>query len=173
MSGRPAAIQAGIYRGRAMHHYESPEIPSMGMQERPGLTAADLMTPSPRTCSPFSTVLEAVMVFRDCDCGAMPVVEAGQPVGILTDRDVALALGQFPDLERRPVADIMTRGVVTTAPDAPLAEVKAKLGDHGLRRLLVVDPAGQLRGILSWVDLIPHVPDEKLGRVVSEIAEQR
>ncbi len=145
----------------------------MEAQDRPGLTAADVMTPAPRTCSPFSTVVEAVMVFRDCKCGAMPVVDAGQPVGILTDRDVALHVGQFRDLEQRPVADIMTRGVVSVAPDAPLAEVKAKLGEHGVRRLLVVDAGGQLRGIISWVDLIPHVPDEKIGRVVSEIAEQR
>ncbi len=69
-------------------------------------TAADVMTPSPRTCSPFSTVLEAVMIFRDADCGAVPVVDAGQTVGILTDRDVALALSEFPDLAARPIADV-------------------------------------------------------------------
>ena len=49
----------------------------MEAQDRPGLTAVDVMTPAPRTCSPFSTVVEAVMVFRDCKCGAMPVVDAG------------------------------------------------------------------------------------------------
>ena len=65
-------------------------------------TAADLMTPNPRTCSPFSSVLEAVLIFRDADCGAGPVVDAGQPVGILTDRDVALALADHPDLASRP-----------------------------------------------------------------------
>ncbi|MBV8228466.1 MAG: CBS domain-containing protein, partial [Planctomycetaceae bacterium] len=41
------------------------------------LTAADLMTPSPRTCSPFSTVTEAALIFRDEDCGAVPVLEDG------------------------------------------------------------------------------------------------
>ena len=128
------------------------------------------MTPAPRTCSPFSTVLEAVMVFRDCDCGAMPVVDAGRPIGIFTDRDVALALGTYSELENRPVGDIMTRGVVSVTPEAPLAEVKEKLGEHALRRLLVVDSGGQLRGIISWVDLIPHLSDQKLGRVVSEIS---
>ena len=58
------------------------------------LTAADVMTASPRTCSPFSTVLEAVMIFRDADCGAVPIVEDGKPVGVLTDRDVALGAGR-------------------------------------------------------------------------------
>ena len=58
----------------------------------PTLTVAEVMTAAPRTCSPFSTVLEAVMIFRDADCGAIPIIEAGKPIGILTDRDVALAI---------------------------------------------------------------------------------
>ena len=58
------------------------------------LTAADVMTPNPRTCSTFSSVLEAVMIFRDADCGAVPVLDDGKPVGVLTDRDVALALAE-------------------------------------------------------------------------------
>jgi CBS domain-containing protein len=74
------------------------------------LTAADVMSPAPRTCSIYSSVLEAVLIFRDADCGAIPVVETGEAVGILTDRDVALALAEHPDLATREVGDIMTRG---------------------------------------------------------------
>ena len=135
-------------------------------------TAADLMTPNPRTCSPFSTVLEAVLIFRDADCGAVPVVDAGQPVGILTDRDVALALADHPDLASRPVSDIMTKGVLTIAPPAPLEEVRAKFGEHGVRRLLVAEPGGPLLGIIAWADLGPHATDAGIGQVVSEIVEK-
>ena len=53
--------------------------------------AADVMTPSPRTCSRFSRVIEAVMIFKDEDCGMIPVVEEGKPIGVVTDRDVALS----------------------------------------------------------------------------------
>ena len=60
-------------------------------------TAADIMRPDPRTCSPFSTVLETTVIFRVEDCEAVPVVDAGKPVGIVSDRDVVLAL---PDLYR-------------------------------------------------------------------------
>ncbi len=56
------------------------------------LTVADAMTVAPRTCSPVSTVLEAVMIFRDANCGAIPITDTGKPIGILTDRDVALAI---------------------------------------------------------------------------------
>jgi hypothetical protein len=44
----------------------------------PLLKVSDVMTASPRTCSPASTVLEAVLVMRDGDCDVMPVTEAGR-----------------------------------------------------------------------------------------------
>jgi CBS domain-containing protein len=136
----------------------------MAGSTRPAVTAAaDVMTPSPRTCSPYSSVLEAVLIFRDADCGAVPVVDAGQPVGFLTDRDVALALAGYPDLVHRPVSDIMTKGTISVAPDASLEEVRATFHEHGVRRLLVVDSAGRLQGIIAWADLAPHLPEGTAG----------
>src|SRR3954468_11879272 len=83
----------------------------------PLLTAADIMTPSPRTCSNFSTVLEAVMIFRDADCGLVPVLENGKPIGVLTDRDVALALidhgARLPSMS---MAEVMSRGIASIPP---------------------------------------------------------
>ena len=58
------------------------------------LTATDVMTANPRTCSPFSTVLEAVLLFRDADCGAVPVIEDGKPVGVLTRQDLLTFLAR-------------------------------------------------------------------------------
>ena len=136
------------------------------------LTAADVMTPSPRTCSPFSTVLEAVLIFRDADCGAVPVVDTGQPLGILTDRDVALALADHPNLAGLPVADVMTKGAITVLPDAPLAEVAGQFGAHGVRRLLVSDPSGQLLGIIALADVAPYLADRQVGEVVTDVVER-
>jgi len=68
------------------------------------LTVAEAMTAAPRTCSPVSTVLEAVMIFRDANCGAIPITDTGKPIGVLTDRDVALAISAHQaDLGRMPV----------------------------------------------------------------------
>jgi CBS domain-containing protein len=136
------------------------------------LTAADIMTPAPRTCSIFSSVQEAVLIFRDADCGVIPIVDAGEPVGILTDRDVALALADHPDLASRPVGDFMTKDVVTVAPGDSLESVAATFGAQGLHRLLVVDSDKTLRGIIAWSDLAPHLPDSRVGRFVSEVDEQ-
>jgi CBS domain-containing protein len=132
------------------------------------LTAADVMTPAPRTCSVFSSVLEAVVIFRDANCGAVPVVAAGEPVGILTDRDVALALAEHDDLSAVEVGHIMTKGVLSVDPGDSLESVASKFGDTELHRLLVVDSGKILRGIISWSDIAPHLPDRAAGRFVSE-----
>jgi CBS domain-containing protein len=137
------------------------------------LTAADVMTTNPRTCSAYSSVLEASVLFQDADCGAVPVVDGGRPIGILTDRDVALAVANNPDLGNLPVADFMSKDVISVAPDAPLEEVGALFSQHAIHRLLVVDSAGQLQGIIAWSDLAPHISEASLGRLVGGVDEGR
>jgi len=136
---------------------------------RPPLTAADIMTASPRTCSPYSTVLEAVLIFRDADCGAVPVLDDGKAIGILTDRDVALAIADHdPGVSSLPVSQIMKKDVITIRSDALLGEVMERFGDRQIRRLLVIDDKDQLLGIIAWADVAPHVPDQTLGQAVSD-----
>jgi CBS domain-containing protein len=136
------------------------------------LTAADVMTPSPRTCSPFSSVLEAVLIFRDADCGAVPVVDSGKPIGVLTDRDVALALADHPDLASRPVSEVMSADIVSVPLDASLVEIKEAFGAHAVRRLLVTDGDGQLLGIIAFADVAPYLTDRAVGEVVSDVVTQ-
>jgi CBS domain-containing protein len=133
------------------------------------LTAADVMTAAPRTCSSHSTVLEAIMIFRDADCGAVPILESGKPVGIATDRDVALALSELPDLVQRPVSEIMAPGMVVVAPESTIAEVCEVLRSHAVRRVLVVDSDERLLGIIGWADIAPVLSDRLMGRVVAEV----
>ena len=137
------------------------------------LTAADVMTTHPRTCSAFSSVLEASVLVRDVDGGAVPVLDGGRPVGILTDREVALAVANNPDLGNRPVSDFMSKDVISVAPEASLEEVGALFGQQGIHRLLVIDADGQLRGIIAWSDLAPHISEASLGRLVGEVDERR
>ena len=135
------------------------------------LTATDVMTPAPRTCSTFSTVLEATMIFRDEDCGAVPVLDDGKPVGLLTDRDVALALIENGDtLTHMAVADVMTRGIASVEPTASLDEVADRFVDKSVRRLLVIDD-DQLVGIIAWADIVGRISDRRVGEVVAEIVE--
>jgi len=145
----------------------------MPPENTPALTATDVMTANPRTCSTFSTVLEAVMIFRDADCGIVPVLEDGKPVGVLTDRDVALALANYESgLSALAVGQLMSRDVVSVPPDAPMATIIEKFGDNAVRRLLVIDANEQLMGIISWADIAPYASDRSVGQVVSKVVEQ-
>jgi CBS domain-containing protein len=133
------------------------------------MNAADVMTASPRSCSTFSTVLEAVMIFRDADCGAVPILEDGKPVAILTDRDVALSLTEFPDLVERPVGEIMMPGIVAVSPSDSLAHVCEMLRSQGVRRVVVVSDTGALVGIIGWADIAPVLSERMMGRIVMDV----
>jgi CBS domain-containing protein len=135
------------------------------------LTVAEVMTANPRTCSAFSSVLEASALFNDVKCGAVPVVDAGRPIGILTDRDVALAVANNPDLGNLPVADFMSKDILSVGPDASLEEAGAAFGRHSVHRLLVVDATGQLVGIVALSDIAPHLSEGSLGRFVNQVMD--
>lgn len=136
------------------------------------LRAADVMTDSFRTCGRFSTVTEAVLIFKEVDCGMVPIVEEGRPIGVVTDRDVALALASHEDLAMQPVCEIMTDDVAAITPDTPLWEVVREFGREGVRRLLVVDAEGLLVGVIAWADIVPHLPEFASGKMVSDVVEQ-
>jgi hypothetical protein len=58
----------------------------------PLLKVSDVMTKSPRTYSAASTALEAALLFRDVEGHVLPVTDEKRPIGVVTERDVALAL---------------------------------------------------------------------------------
>jgi membrane protein len=131
------------------------------------------MTPGPRTCSPFSTATEAAVLLRDEGCGALPVVdEAGKPIGILTDREIALAIATYPDLASRPVREIMAKDPLSVPPESPVETLCVKVIQAPTRRVLVVNPDGSLRGIVSWSDLVPHLSEAQIAQVCAELADR-
>jgi CBS domain-containing protein len=146
----------------------SPEIPlgPPGAVERS--TADQIMNPRPRTCSKFSTVMEAVLIFKEEDCGLVPVVEEGKPLGVITDRDVVLSLAKFNDLPVRPVSDVMNTSLVSVMPSTPIHEVVQTFISKDVRRLLVVDAKGLLVGVITWADIVPWLSYQQTGLMVAE-----
>ena len=130
----------------------------------PMAAAADVMTPLSRTCSPFSTVTEAVMIFKDENTDMIPIVDAGKPVGVVVDRDVALAVPDVPDLGSQPVTSVMNKNIPTIPADAGLDEIARALAETGSRWLLVVNAEGTLLGCVHRAALVQPAP---IGAVVS------
>src|SRR5262249_30687552 len=140
----------------------SPAMPSRDTDATPTLalrggTAADLVTVSSRSCSPFSTVLEATLVFRDQDCSVLPVLEAGRLLAVVTDRDLALGAPVYCVLAARPVSDVMCRDLVEVRPDDPLEAIERLFAHKKVQHLVVIDADGRLVGVIAWCDLIKHL----------------
>jgi CBS domain-containing protein len=114
---------------------------------------SDVMSPVTATCSPFSTVTEAVMIFKAQDVDVVPVVDAGKPVGVVVDRDVALAVADAPDLESRPVSEIMVKDWPTVPVDAHVDQALQAMSAAGSRLALAVDADGLLAGLVFWAEL--------------------
>jgi len=76
------------------------------------------MTEKPACCAPDASIRDAARLMVENDCGEIPVTdEAGKPVGVVTDRDIAcraVAAGKSLDT---PVREIMSKPVVTVDPD--------------------------------------------------------
>jgi CBS domain-containing protein len=124
---------------------------------------SELMTCPVEAISPNATVQVAAERMRAQAVGCLVVVEDGQPVGMITDRDItvrATARGALP-FELR-VRETMTVGVVTCRSEDPLSEAERIMVENGIRRLLVVDPARRAVGLISLDDLATAPEEAKL-----------
>ncbi len=104
--------------------------------------------------SPAVTVLEAIKTMAENNVGALPVVENGKLVGMISERDytrkVMLKGRSSKDTS---VGDIMTRDVITVSPDHSVSECMSIITEHRVRHLPVVDGT-ELVGIISIGDLV-------------------
>ena len=115
----------------------------------------ELMTDSPHTCVATDSANEAARIMWECDCGSVPVVDAGgRAVGILTDRDICMAAYfQGLPLTQITVASIMSPDVSTCSRDADLSDAERLMQEKQIHRLPIVDDSGCLVGILSLSDV--------------------
>ena len=130
----------------------------------------DVMTPNPRTVSPDDSIQNAARIMRDEDTGAIPVVENGRPVGMVTDRDIVVRAVADGGQVSRPVREILTTGVVCASPEMSTREANELMSEHQVRRLPVVEN-GQLVGIVSLGDLaVKEGKDRRTGDTLQDIS---
>lgn len=103
--------------------------------------------------------------------GAVVVVEDDEPVGIVTDRDITLALAESDDVRSLTAEDVMSADPVTLREDAEGMEISEAIGDANVRRIPVVDEDGKLTGIVTLDDLVATI-GEQLDRVADTIEAQ-
>ncbi len=124
------------------------------------------------TAHPEEGVRGAAQRMEKEGVGLLLVVEEGRPVGVLTDRDVALEVAAARrDPSEVRVADAMTRDPVLIAASAPLPQAASLMARTGVRRLPVVDEAGSALGVFAADDLVRLLADE-IGGLADVSREQ-
>ena len=119
------------------------------------MKAREIMTPSPECCSASQSAQEVARVMRDCDCGAVPIVDdtSRAVIGIVTDRDLAirvLAEGKAAD---SPIRDLMTPTPECCGADDDVRDVENVMVSRQVRRVPIVDASGKCVGIVSQADI--------------------
>ena len=121
----------------------------------------------PVVISPYFTVREVMALSDQLGVSGFPVCDAGKVVGIVTGRDL-----RFETRYDQRVSDIMTpRERLITVPDGTtLEEAKALLNKHRLERLLVVNEAFELKGLITVKDItkqtsFPNAARDAFGKL--------
>jgi len=125
----------------------------------------EIMSVSPATCTPDTTLAAAANLMWETDCGVLPVVDDGELVGIVTDRDMFIALGtRNTRAVHLRVGAVATTSVLTCGHDDEVEEALATMKHGRVRRLPVVDANRTLVGILSLNDIVLAAGDHKAVR---------
>jgi len=124
------------------------------------------MIVNPVTLSSTSTLREALDIMAKYSISGIPVVDNGQLIGILTNRDI-----RFETNLNQLISQRMTReNLVTTQVGTTLEQAEEILQRHRIEKLLVVDDEGRLKGLITVKDILkkkrfPNAVKDSYGRL--------
>lgn len=128
------------------------------------------------SCRSEATLASAAALLDEHECGILPVVDdAYRVVGVLTDRDICMALASHPaTAARQSVGEVMSREVHTIGANDTPAQALRAMRSHHVRRLPITTSNGTLEGILSLNDLAMAAQDihedGRTGPTLTEVA---
>jgi CBS domain-containing protein len=135
------------------------------------MNVSEVMTAQVATADRNTTIAQVAKTMAQVESGAVPVVEDGRVVGLITDRDIVLRVVAEGRSFDAAVSEVMTPDVQTCNADDNVADAAAKMGSHQIRRLVVLDEQGRLAGILSLGDIAHDYGAKKVGKTLEEISE--
>ena len=132
-------------------------------EPRQPLRVGDIMAISPVTIAPSTSVQAAQALMQQRQIRHLPVLQDGRLVGMISDRDIRLALPSPATsltvweirylLDQLTVGEVMTYFVMTTAPDCPVTEAVGRMLRHKVGALPVVE-GREVVGILTRTDVL-------------------
>ena len=135
------------------------------------MRVADVMTAQVATARPGDSIRKVASVMANVDSGAVPVIEDGKVVGLVTDRDIVLRVVAEGGSFDSPISEVMSEGVQTVSEDDNVADAAGKMASHQIRRLVVTGEKGNLVGILSLGDIALDYGAKAVGKTLEEISQ--
>jgi CBS domain-containing protein len=126
----------------------------------------DIFTRNVIIAGPEETLAAVALRMHQHNVGTVVIVEKQRPVGIITDRDLALALGVRDARPQTAVRDVMTRHVLAIPEDTSIYAATRFMREREVRRLPIVDREDHLVGMVTLDDLLRF-----LGRELFNLAE--
>ncbi len=138
------------------------------------MRVSEVMTRDVETVPANASLVSAARKMKVRDIGFLPVIENASVVGVVTDRDITLrGLGEGHVPEATPVREIMTPTALCCHEDEVLTEAARIMEEYKVRRLLVLNDARRLVGLLSIEDLASCMSSDRLlGTVVRNISAE-
>jgi CBS domain-containing protein len=132
---------------------------------------AEVMTQGVVTAESGDTLQHVGELMRDRNVGSVVICDAGRPVGVITDRDLALAVVADRIEPGSSAGDHASRPIVTGEVEMDLEEAVALMIQHHIRRLPVTEGEG-LVGIVTIDDLAVRAGDlHQAQRITAEVAK--
>jgi CBS domain-containing protein len=115
----------------------------------------DVMISNVKFCNPDMNLATVTEILWKAGCGTLPVVENGRVVGMITDRDIAIALGtRNARASETIVRDVSLPKLFSTTAEEDVQVGLRTMGAQKVRRLPVVDSTGALEGIVCLDDIV-------------------
>jgi CBS domain-containing protein len=130
----------------------------------------EIMNHEVHSCHPETNLAMAAMQMWEGDLGVLPVLDGGQVVGVITDRDICMATAtKHCDPTTIRVDEVMTGQVYGCRPDADIHEALKIMRRRQVRRLPVINPDnGRLAGILSLDEVALHSQPSRKAELTAE-----
>jgi CBS domain-containing protein len=135
------------------------------------MNVSEVMTAQVARAEPKTTITEVAKMMVSVESGVIPVTDGDKVVGLITDRDIVVRVVAENKSFDTPVSEVMTSEVETCGKDDNVADAAAKMGARQIRRLVVIDEAGVLVGMLSLGDLALDYGAKVVGHTLEEISE--
>ncbi|MFB6197530.1 MAG: CBS domain-containing protein, partial [Halobacteriaceae archaeon] len=124
------------------------------------VTASDIAATDVVSAARNDSVSNVAEMMGEEQVGSVVVEEENVPVGIVTDRQIALGVAKDPELGHETVDTVMTKDVKTIHEDSTIFQAAQVLSEEGVRRAPVVDDDGWLVGLLALDDLLFVIQEE-------------